>query len=36
MKRLEKTLISLSNLAIPSNEKLEKGLGDLIESNIQI
>ena len=33
MKKLEKALISISNLAIPPNEKLEKGLGDLIESN---
>ena len=33
MKKFEKALILISNLAIPPNEKLEKGLGDLIESN---
>ncbi len=33
MENIEKTLIELSNLAIPSNEKVEKGLGDLIEFN---
>ena len=34
MKKIEQTLILLSNLAIPPNEKSDKGLGDLIESNI--
>ena len=33
MKNIDKALISLSNLAIPPNEKVEKGLGDLIKSN---
>lgn len=33
MRNIDKALISLSNLAIPPNEKVEKGLGDLIESN---
>ena len=33
MENIEKTLIELSNLAIPANEKVEKGLGDLIEFN---
>ena len=33
MENIEKTLIELSNLAIPSNEKVKKGLGDLIEFN---
>ena len=33
MENIEKTLIELSNLATPANEKVEKGLGDLIEFN---
>ena len=31
MKKSEEALILLSNLAIPSNEKIEKGLGDFLE-----
>ena len=31
MSKVEKTLIFLSNLAIPSNDKVKKGLGDLLE-----
>ena len=33
MGNIDKSLIALSNLAIPSNEIVGKGLGDLIESN---
>lgn len=32
---IENTLIYLSNLAIPRNDKVEKGLGDLLDFNIK-